>query len=315
MPNDLRALGGQTQPAAALATEQINPATVDIDRRSPLEMVQAMNAEDARVADAVGREAPQIAAAIEAIAARMRRGGRLIYIGAGTSGRLGALDAIECPPTFNIAPDRIVGRIAGGSFALEAATEAAEDSAEEGQADIERLAVAEPDAVVGITASGRTPYAMGALRCARACGALTIGLVCNADAPLARYADIMIAPLVGPEALAGSTRLKAGTAQKMTLNMLSTGTMLLLGKTYGNLMVDVQATNDKLRRRALGIVQAATSLDAAAAEAALQAAGGDARVAILASRTGAAPDVARERLAAHGGALRAALDAMLDTDS
>jgi N-acetylmuramic acid 6-phosphate etherase len=312
MPNNLRALGDQTQPDAALATEQINPATVDIDRRSPLEMVRAMNAEDARVAEAVGREAPQIAAAIEAIAARMRRGGRLIYIGAGTSGRLGALDAIECPPTFNVAPERIVGWVAGGPSALAAAAEAAEDSAEQGQADIERLDVAEPDVVVGITASGRTPYALGALSCAQARGAFTIGLVCNANAPLARFADITIAPLVGPEVIAGSTRLKAGTAQKMTLNMLSTGTMLLLGKTFGNLMVDVQATNDKLRRRALGIVQAGAGLDAATAEVALQAAGGDARVAILASRAGIAPDLARERLAAHGGVLRVALDATLD---
>ncbi len=312
MSNDSRAPGDQIQPDVALATEQINPATVDIDRKSPLEIVQAMNAEDARVADAVAREAPQIAAAIEAIAARMRRGGRLIYIGAGTSGRLGALDAIECPPTFNIAPERIVGCVAGGSFALETATEALEDSSEAGQADIARLAVAEPDAVVAITASGRTPYALGALTSARERGALTIGLVCNAASPLARVADIMIAPLVGPEALAGSTRLKAGTAQKMALNMLSTGAMILLGKTFGNLMVDVQTSNEKLRRRALNIVQAATSLGAAAAEAALQAAGGDARVAILASRAGIAPDLARERLAAHGGALRAALDATLE---
>ena len=309
MPNDLHASGGQTQPGATLAleTEQTNPATVDIDRKSPLDIVRAINAEDARVAEAVGREAPHIAAAIEAIAARMRRGGRLIYIGAGTSGRQGALDAIECPPTFNIAPDRIIGCVAGGSFALESAAEVVEDSAEAGRADIERLDVSEPDAVVGITASGGTPYALGALACARERGALTIGLVCNDNVPLARYADIMISPVVGPEALAGSTRLKAGTAQKMTLNMLSTGTMILLGKTFGNLMVDVQANNEKLRRRAIGIVRAATGLDPLSAESALRSAGDDTKVAILTVRTGMAPEEARARLAEHDGVLRAAL--------
>ena len=290
-------------------TEQVNPRTADIDRMSPLEIVQAMNAEDAGVAAAVASEAAHIAAAIEAIAARMRRGGRLLYVGAGTSGRQGMLDAIECPPTFNIAPDRITGHIAGGSFALETAAEAIEDSFDAGTADMERAEVAEVDSVVGITASGSTPYALGALACAHARGALTIGLVCNADAPLAQYTDMMIAPIVGPEALAGSTRLKAGTAQKMTLNMLSTGTMILLGKTYGNLMVDVQATNAKLRQRARSIVQAATGLDAAEADDALVAAGGDAKVAILTVRIGVAPEEARARLALHGGHLRAAVDA------
>lgn len=309
MPDDSVASSGQAQPDVALATEQANPATADIDRKSPLEIVQAMNAEDARVAGAVERELPQVAAAIAAIAQRLRRGGRLIYAGAGTSGRLGALDAAECPPTFNVPPAQIVGCIAGGTFALEAAAEYIEDSAEAGRADMERLAVGALDAVVGITASGHTPYALSAIACARERGALTVGIACNTETPLARQVDIMITPVVGPEVLAGSTRLKAGTAQKMVLNMLSTGTMILLGKTYGNLMVDVQATNDKLRRRALAIVRAGTGLDAAAAETLLQASDGDAKTAILAGRAGISPDEARARLAAHDNVLRAALEA------
>jgi N-acetylmuramic acid 6-phosphate etherase len=308
MPYDPAASSGQAPPPAAPETEQANPATVDIDRKSPLEIVQAMNAEDARVAGAVERELPHIAAAIEAIAARLRRGGRLIYVGAGTSGRLGAVDAAECPPTFNVSPETVVGCIAGGSFALEAAAEDIEDSTEAGRTDIERLHVSELDAVVAITASGRTPYALSAIAYARERGALSIGLACNAQTPLAQSVDILIAPVVGPEVLAGSTRLKAGTAQKMVLNMLSTGSMILLGKTFGNLMVDVQATNDKLRRRALAVVQAGTGLDSAAAESLLLAADGDAKRAILASRTGISPEQARERLAAHDQVLRAALD-------
>lgn len=293
----------------ALITEQSNPATAEIDRMNPLEIAQAMNAEDARVAGAVRRELPQIAAAMQVIAERLRAGGRLIYLGAGTSGRLGALDAIECPPTFNIPADRIVACVAGGMDALAGATEAVEDEAETGRADIERLAVGSPDVVVGISASGRTPYALGGVAAAREHGAYTIGLACNADSPLERLVNIMIAPRVGPEVIAGSTRLKAGAAQKMILNMLSTGAMVLLGKTYGNLMVDVQATNDKLRARARGIVQAATGLDADEAAVLLRQADGDAKVAILISRAGVSPEEARTRLAAHDGALRAALEA------
>lgn len=315
MPGEPEISGAQSLPEETPATERINPATVDIDRRSPLDIVRAMNVEDARVAAAVEREGPHIATAIEAIAERLRRGGRLIYIGAGTSGRLGALDAIECLPTFNLPPGRVIGRVAGGSFALEAASESIEDSSEAGRADIELLAVTALDAVVSITASGHTPYALSAAVCARERGALTIGVACNADTPLARLVDIIIAPVVGPEVIAGSTRLKAGTAQKMTLNMLSTGAMILLGKTYGNLMVDVQATNEKLRRRALQIVQAGTGLDSAAAEALLQTARGDAKAAILASRARLSPELARERLAAHGGMLRAALEAALESES
>jgi N-acetylmuramic acid 6-phosphate etherase len=293
---------------STLATEQRNPATMEIDRQSPLEVVRALNAEDATVAGAVAREAPQIARAIEAIAARLRSGGRLIYMGAGTSGRLGALDAVECPPTFNVSPELVVARIAGGSFALTEASERAEDDAAAGEDDARQLAVSARDAIVGITASGRTPYVLGAVAYARTQGALTIGLACNPDTPLARMVDISIAPVVGPEAVSGSTRLKAGTAQKMTLNMLSTGTMILLGKTYGNLMVDVQTANAKLRRRALEIVRQATGLDADAAEALLAESDGEVKTAILVARTGVVPAQARARLAAHDGVLRAALE-------
>lgn len=296
-------------PEGALTTEQRNPATAEIDRMNPLEIAQAMNAQDARVADAVQRELPQIAAAMQVIAERLRAGGRLIYLGAGTSGRLGALDAIECPPTFNIPADRIVACVAGGVDALAEATEAVEDEAETGRADIERLGVGPLDVVVGISASGSTPYALGGVTAAREHGAYTIGLACNAGAPLERLVNIMIAPCVGPEVIAGSTRLKAGAAQKMVLNMLSTGAMILLGKTYRNLMVDVRASNDKLRARARGIVQTATGLDAAEAAALLQQADGDAKVAILMHLAGVAPAEARARLFAHDGVLRAALEA------
>ncbi len=297
------------QPYHLLATEQINQATRDIDRMTPLEMAQAMNAEDARVASAVHQTLPQIAQAIEAIAARLRRGGRLIYMGAGTSGRLGALDASECPPTFNVPPDMIVGCMAGGPSALTRAMEDQEDSAEAGQADAARLNLTEADALVGITASGRTRYVLGAIAYAKERGALTIGLACNADTPLEQQVEIMIAPIVGPEVISGSTRLKAGTAQKMALNMLSTGAMILLGKTFGNLMVDVQPTNRKLRQRAIGIVCQATGLEPDAAEALLAASGDEVKTAILSARANLPPEQARAQLAAHGGVLRAALEA------
>ena len=297
------------QHLSGLETEKVNPATTDIDRMSPLELVQVINAEDARVAGAVQRELPHIARAIEEIATRMSRGGRLIYFGAGSSGRLGALDASECPPTFNLPLETVVGRIAGGSYALTQAAEDLEDSAEAGHGDAVQLAVSDKDAVVGITASGRTPYALGALAYAKQQGALTIGLACNSQTPLEKAVDIMIAPIVGPEVISGSTRLKAGTAQKMVLNMLSTGTMILLGKTYGNLMVDVQATNLKLHQRALRIVAQATGLNRDAAQALLDACQGEVKTAIVANLAGIDPQRARERLAAHGNIVRAALEA------
>ncbi|HEU5198629.1 MAG TPA: N-acetylmuramic acid 6-phosphate etherase [Ktedonobacterales bacterium] len=293
---------------AALETEKTNPATAEIDRMSPLEIIQAMNAEDAKVAEAVRQTAPQIAQAIEAIAARLQRGGRLIYMGAGTSGRLGALDAAECPPTFNTHPEMIVGCIAGGSFALTQAAEDFEDSAEAGVADLTHLNLSEKDVVVGITASGRTRYALGAIAYAKEHGALTIGLACNINTPLEQAVDIYIAPVVGPEVIAGSTRLKAGTAQKMVLNMLSTGVMILLGKTFGNMMVDVQATNHKLHLRALEIVRRSTGLEQDAAEAMLNTSGGEVKTAILAARANITPELARARLSQHGNILRAALE-------
>jgi N-acetylmuramic acid 6-phosphate etherase len=297
------------QPYALLATEQINPATRDIDGMTPLEIVQAMNAEDARVASAVERALPQIASAIEAIAARLRRGGRLIYIGAGTSGRLGVLDASECPPTFNVPPDMILGCIAGGPMALAQSQEDLEDSAEAGQAEAARLNLTAADTLVGITASGRTGYVLGAIAAARAQGTFTIGLICNTGTPLEQQVDITIATIVGPEVISGSTRLKAGTAQKMVLNMLSTGVMILLGKTFGNLMVDVQPTNQKLHQRAITIIQQATGLERDAAETLLSASRGEVKTAILAARANIEPEQARARVAAHGGVLRIALDA------
>jgi N-acetylmuramic acid 6-phosphate etherase len=293
---------------SSLDTEKGNPATADIDRRSPLEIVRLINAEDARVALAVEQELSQIARAIEEIAARLRQGGRLIYIGAGTSGRLGVLDASECPPTFNTPPDMVIGWIAGGPDASSKPIENIEDDAVAGRNDVIKLNVSEKDALVGIAASGRTPYVLSAVACARERAALTIGLACNKNTPLEQEVEIMVAPLVGPEVISGSTRLKAGTAQKMVLNMLSTGTMILLGKTFGNLMVDVQATNHKLRKRALSIVRQVTNLDEPAAEAILQASDGEAKTAIVAACHDVTPELARELLLAHNGNLRATLD-------
>ncbi len=296
--------------AEPLETEKVNPATIAIDRMSPLEMVQVMNAEDAKVAEAVRLELPHIASAIEAIATRMRHGGRLIYMGAGTSGRLGSLDASECPPTFNLSPDMVIARVAGGPIALAQANEDAEDSFEAGYAEAKEFDITDKDTLVGIAASGRTPYALGAVAYAQEQGALTIGIACNPATPLEKAVAIMIAPVVGPEVITGSTRLKAGTAQKMVLNMLTTGTMILLGKTYGNLMVDVQPTNAKLHRRALKIVQLATGLDEAQANTLLQTTGGEVKTAIVVARTHLAPAQAREQLSAHDHVLRKTLDAL-----
>jgi N-acetylmuramic acid 6-phosphate etherase len=301
----------QPGPLAALSTEQVNTSSATIDQMTPLEIARLMNAEDARIAGAVERELPAIAAAIDAIADRLRHGGRLIYAGAGTSGRLGALDAVECPPTFGISTDTVIGVIAGGSFALTQSSEEVEDSAEAGAADMEQLRVGAADAVVGITASGRTPYVLGAVATARAQNALAIGLACNGHSPLHERVDIMIAPEVGPEVIAGSTRLKAGTAQKMVLNMLSSGAMIRLGKTFGNLMVDIQATNEKLRQRALTMLTEATGLPREQCAERLALAAGEVKTAILAFRAHLAPEEARARLARHGQILRAALEETL----
>jgi N-acetylmuramic acid 6-phosphate etherase len=293
-----------------LATEAINPATTGIDRMSPLEIVQALNVEDAKVAHAVEQELPSIAQAIEQVAARMRQGGRLIYIGAGTSGRLGILDASECPPTFGTSPDQIVGLIAGGPIATANAIEDAEDNPQTGQAELEKLQVSSSDIIVGIAASGRTPYVLGAINYAKTQGALTIGIACNADTPLEQAVAIMIAPIVGPEVITGSTRLKSGTAQKMVLNMLSTGAMILLGKTFGNLMVDVIATNYKLEQRATKIVQTATGLAQDEAAALLKSVDGETKTAIVVGLTNVSPDTARAELAAHHAILRSTLESI-----
>lgn len=293
-----------------LTTEAFRPELAEIDRLSTEEIVRTMNGEDATVPAAVAACVPAIAAAIDGIAARMARGGRLIYAGAGTAGRLGVLDASECPPTFNTSPDLVVGLIAGGPTAMVTAVEGAEDSEELAAADLDALHLTAEDTVVGISASGRTPYAVGAVEHARRMrGALTVGLSCNADSALAAAADHGIEVVVGPELLTGSTRLKSGTAQKLVLNMISTITMIRLGKTYGNLMVDVRASNDKLRARSRRIVGLATGADDAEIEAALTATGGEVKNAILVILGGVDGPTADRLLTESKGHLRAALTA------
>ncbi|MEV5595795.1 N-acetylmuramic acid 6-phosphate etherase [Streptomyces sp. NPDC052496] len=297
-----------------LTTEAFRPELAEIDRLSTLEIARTMNGEDTTVPAAVADRLPEIAAAIDATAERMARGGRLVYAGAGTAGRLGVLDASECPPTFNTDPSEVVGLIAGGPGAMVAAVEGAEDSKELAAADLDALGLTADDTVVGISASGRTPYAIGAVEHARtACGALTIGLSCNADSALAAAADHGIEVVVGPELLTGSTRLKAGTAQKLVLNMLSTITMIRLGKTYGNLMVDVRASNEKLRARSRRIVALATGAGDAEIEAALAATDGEVKNAILAVLAGVDGPTAARLLADSRGHLRAALHTALHT--
>ncbi|GAA2431278.1 N-acetylmuramic acid 6-phosphate etherase [Streptomyces glaucus] len=290
-----------------LPTEAFRPELSEIDRLPTLQLARLMNAEDATVPAAVAARLPQIAAAIDAAAERMARGGRLVYAGAGTAGRLGVLDASECPPTFNTAPEQVVGLIAGGPPAMAAPVEGAEDSAELARADLDALALTADDTVVGVSASGRTPYALGAVAHARALGALTVGLAGNPGSPLAAAAEHGIEIVTGPELIAGSTRLKAGTAQKLVLNMFSTITMIRLGKTYGNLMVDVRASNDKLRARSRRIVALATGAADEEIEAALAATGGEVKHAILALLAGVDGPTAARLLAESGGRLRAAL--------
>ncbi len=288
-------------------TEERNPLTKDIDTLPTHEMLTLINAEDQKVAQAVHHELPNIAAAVDAITTRMQSGGRLIYMGAGTSGRLGMLDASECPPTFGTLPELVVGLIAGGSAALTEAVEGAEDDREGGAAEIAELEVNETDCVVGIAASGRTPYAIGGLQEAKKRGALTISIACNRPSLLEELAQIGIALVVGPEVISGSTRLKAGTAQKMVLNMISTAVMIRLGKTYSNLMVDVQPTNVKLRQRAQRIVAEATGLDLQRATEILSACNGEVKTAIVAVLAGIPPEIARIRLQKTGGFVRKAI--------
>ncbi|MER5210028.1 N-acetylmuramic acid 6-phosphate etherase [Streptomyces sp. NPDC002838] len=292
-----------------LTTEAFRPELADIDRLPTLDIARLMNAEDTSVPAAVAQRLPEIAAAIDAVAERMGRGGRLVYAGAGTAGRLGVLDASECPPTFNTAPEQVVGLIAGGREAMVTSVEGAEDSEELARTDLDALSLTADDTVVGISASGRTPYAIGAVEHAREHGALTIGLACNADSALAAAAEHGIEIVVGPELLTGSTRLKAGTAQKLVLNMLSTITMIRLGKTYGNLMVDVRASNDKLRARSRRIVALATGAAEEEVERALAATDGEVKHAILTILADVDGPTAARLLADSGGHLRAALGA------
>jgi len=291
-----------------LVSETRNPRTMDLDRLSIPELLARMNGEDKEVALAVERELPNIAQAVERIVAAFKTGGRLIYIGAGTSGRLGVLDASECPPTFSVPPEMVVGLIAGGDSALRNAVEGAEDDADQGAADLSAIATGPRDVVVGIAVSGKTPYVAGALRHARAVGAATVALSCNPAALISSLADVAIAPVVGPEILTGSTRLKSGTAQKMVLNMLSTASMIRIGKAYENLMVDLSISNRKLKTRAIGIVTEATGCDAEEAEALLAASGQDVKLAIFMKVTGLDAGPAQEILKDSGGFLREAIE-------
>ena len=275
-------------------TEQENPRTREIASLPSLGIVRLMNEEDAGVAEAVERVLPEVARAVDAIVERLGRGGRLFYVGTGTSGRLGVLDAAECPPTFGVPPELVQGIIAGGWDACYRAVEASEDDATAGAHDVAARGVGAGDAVVGIAASGRTPYTVGALEHARTVGAMTIALTCVPASPLTQVAEVSIVPVVGPEVIAGSTRLKAGTAQKLTLNMLSTATMIRLGYVAGNRMSNLLPRNAKLRARSVRILGDETGWDEASSRAALDAAGGDLRVALVMFKTG------RTRLEAEG---------------
>ena len=291
----------------SFATEAVNEATRELDRLPLDEQIAVMCEQNATVADAVAACAPQLAAAVTLVVDGMRAGGRLIYVGAGTPGRLGILDASEIPPTYGMDPSRVVGVIAGGETAIRTAVENAEDDDVAGAAAVDELGVGRHDTVVGISASGRTPYVLGALLRARELGAATVGFACNAGSAIGEASDVAIETVVGPEVVTGSTRLKAATAQKMVLNTISTLTMVRLGKVYGNLMVDVRATNEKLRARSERIVMLATSTDAVTAARALAAVDGWVKAAILVVVTGLGGDDAVRLLNEHDGMLREAI--------
>ena len=290
-----------------LISEERNPNTMEIDLLPTTEILRTMNREDRSVPDAVGKVIPEIARAVDRIVNAFGQGGRLIYLGAGTSGRLGVLDAAECPPTFSVPGDLVVGLIAGGADALVKAIEGAEDDAEGALAALQGIGLTEKDVVVGVAASGRTPYVMGGLTHAKALGATTVALSCNQDSAIARIADIAILPVVGPEVLAGSTRLKSGTAQKLVLNMLTTASMIRLGKCYQNLMVDLHPTNMKLIARAARIVMLATGCTAEQAQEALKRTDNDVKLAILMTVTGMPLEEAKLALRRAGGFLRKAI--------
>lgn len=291
----------------ALVSETRNPATMMLDEMSSFEIVSCFNREDRKVPEAIAQVLPEIAEAVDLAAAALQAGGRLIYLGAGTSGRLGVLDASECPPTFGVPHGMVVGVIAGGPEALLKAVEGAEDDAALGMADLQALRLEARDVVVGLAASGRTPYVIGALHFARESGCPTIAISCNPDSPIAKEAQVAISPVVGPEALTGSTRMKSGTAQKLVLNMISTGAMVKLGKVYQNLMADVKATNEKLMDRACRIVMEATGAVRSQAEEALAQTGFEVKPAILMILAEVTAAEAQQRLQQHNGYLRAAL--------
>ncbi len=290
-----------------MITEQRNPNSQNIDQLSPLEIVQIINQEDKQVAVAVEKCLPQIALAVEKIEHAFLNGGRLVYIGAGTSGRLGVLDASECPPTYGVPPEMVVGIIAGGERALRHPIEGAEDNREQGKEDLQAVNFNEKDVLVGIAASGRTPYVIGALEYARSLGATTVAIASNPQSAMAQIADIAIETVVGAEVLTGSSRMKSGTAQKLVLNMLTTAAMVRIGKCYQNLMVDVQASNEKLKARAIKIVMEATDCSQVEAEQTLKVAENNAKLAIMMILSQLDKTATEQLLAKHQGRLRSAL--------
>ncbi len=296
------------QTLSTLITEQRNPNSMHVDSLSALEIVQLMNDEDKQVPLAIEKCLPQIAQAVECIVAAFQQGGRLVYIGAGTSGRLGVLDASECPPTFGVSPEMVKGIIAGGERALRHPIEGAEDSKEQAVVDLQTIHFSSKDVLVGIAASGRTPYVIGALEYAKSLGSVTVSIASNPNSAMANIVDIAIDTVVGPEVLTGSSRLKSGTAQKLVLNMLTTASMILMGKCYQNLMVDVQASNEKLKARAIRIVMQATDCDKALAEETLKQADQNAKLAIMMILSGLDRAQAEALLEKHQGKLQLALE-------
>lgn len=295
------------QTLSTLITEQRNPNSMNVDCLSALEIVQLMNEEDKQVSLAIEKCLPQIAQAVERIVAAFQQGGRLVYIGAGTSGRLGVLDASECPPTFGVSPEMVKGIIAGGERALRHPIEGAEDSKTQAVVDLQTIQFSSKDVLVGIAASGRTPYVIGALEYAKSLGSVTVSIASNPNSAMANIVDIAIDTVVGPEVLTGSSRLKSGTAQKLVLNMLTTASMILMGKCYQNLMVDVQASNEKLKARAIRIVMQATDCDKALAEETLKLADQNAKLAIMMILSGLDRAQAEALLEKHQGKLQLAL--------
>lgn len=295
------------QTLSTLITEQRNPNSKHVDSLSALEIVQLMNQEDKQVPLAIEKCLPQIAQAVECIVAAFQQGGRLVYIGAGTSGRLGVLDASECPPTFGVSPEMVKGIIAGGERALRHPIEGAEDSKTQAVVDLQTIQLSSKDVLVGIAASGRTPYVIGALGYAKSLGSVTVSIASNPNSAMANIVDIAIDTVVGPEVLTGSSRLKSGTAQKLVLNMLTTASMILMGKCYQNLMVDVQASNEKLKARAIRIVMQATDCDKALAEETLKQADQNAKLAIMMILSGLDRAQAEALLEKHQGKLQLAL--------